>query len=466
MWTNVKMADAGAVVPAFQVLRSVGSRIDKLYWYREVFEKNGWSYAMAAFETRMMRLKWIKNRLDNNSLVEPPHDVLVAYRRLGRSRNEIVEIFGRTLDKKVRPDDGVQKYLEEVKEIGNLARQSELNAQILLEIYEKERHGWHIVMNTLTCRNENIKLVFYEGAKEWRKYINKITMQVGVAVYGSKKKYLNSDALTNDLHTYVAVVERGESTGRLHIHCLHFIKRLPKKASDPNLRSFDGTKREIACFKAYWQHGFSVPVAVRFNGNDSFAKIGWKWPLMKVGDALQPIKPGSPGQLAGYLAKYLAKSYSIEKGIKWRTKKSKNFGRKILMIAVRAMKTETLSNYLIGIENTKNLPKMGRMLIPSQSLRRIALKELLKRQRRSLKIEESDLKLREIPQGEPLLEQAKTRMIRSMTELYKRQKITSLSTMTYSKEDISDARECIQMVFTEAGIGLHRYTGSSSSSFN
>ena len=122
------------------------------------------------------------------------------------------------------------------------------------------------------------------------------------------QKYIKRwEKLSKGDHTYFAVREAGERSGRLHIHSIHCIKHIPDSwKKDPNDANWIPTSREIPLAKKLWAYGWSAPIAVRFGLNDPWTKLNWRWPV-EIGpnETETPVEATQPQKLAYYLAKYL-----------------------------------------------------------------------------------------------------------------------------------------------------------------
>ena len=156
---------------------------------------------------------------------------------------------------------------------------------------------WHWVFDTLTVAEPAI----LENNKAWSRYARSMKKMAG------------------ECHHF-AVVEHGETSGRIHLHVLWIIKHLPDAWRRDPMRNEMDHRREIEGMKALWPHGWSTPIAVRFSRGDAYGKLGWKWP--RDGQTKEPIPEGKPAGVAGYLVKYLRKDDSRT----WRPRISRALG--------------------------------------------------------------------------------------------------------------------------------------------
>jgi len=256
-------------------------------------------------------------------------------------------------------------------EQGRQARALQHSTSLQYEIAEKTALGWFLVFNTLTVRNEHLSDVFQPGSLALQQYLKRLENSVAKQNYGSVRA-----AKDAHFHTYFAVVEAGSKTGRLHIHVLHLLKHLPQGARDPNFGSVKPCKREIASMKGLWPYGHSMPIAVRYSLNDAFGLIGWRWPAdTKTGQGL-PVK--SPQAIAGYMSKYVLKSYTSQhrSDYLWRVRKTRGLGTGLLSRMVSTLTTKTLQA-IADHETIKTT--INNQTVPPRLLRILTIKELQNR---------------------------------------------------------------------------------------
>jgi len=239
------------------------------------------------------------------------------------------------------------------------------------EVAYRAAQGWAMVFNTLTVNRHAYLKVFGEDSREFRAYIDAVDRACAQSAYGSVRL-----AKGKDYHSYFAVVEEGSLHGRLHIHVLHFIKTLPEGCVDPNLGRRAPSRWELDLFRRWWPHGHSSPLTVRYSAQDYYGRAGYRWPLDKKTG--QPFKSGSPQRVAGYVSKYILKSYASQKRSEylWRVRKKQRLGRQLLSTLMRhlpllclvTLSTDTATQYRLN-----NRP------IPNQLLRLEALRTLRNR---------------------------------------------------------------------------------------
>lgn len=268
-----------------------------------------------------------------------------------------------------------QALLDECATMAKEKRKNDLSFRLLMEAERRTRQGWFVVFNTLTFTNDrDPEYVFRQG---WSKYLEKFDSAVGAAVHGSRRKAHEARKTPDGAyHSHFAVVERGGRTGRLHLHVLHFCKRLPEGCVDPNSGCVAGKRRIIDHLRSYWPYGMvQAPIAVRFSYDDAYGRIGWTWPV--------GARAGSPGTICGYLTKYIHKEYDAPAttfGGKraWRTKMSHDFG----LYPVKDLMTRLPEKILLGLsqlEMTTEEMRLAGRKIPVSTLRKYALREYLLR---------------------------------------------------------------------------------------
>lgn len=240
--------------------------------------------------------------------------------------------------------------------MGRDIRATNYRTQCLYEIAYRARENWFMIFNTLTVTDDKLHLVFAPGSNKFRQYIN----AVDLAVRSHK---------TEDCHTYFAVVEAGSKSGRLHLHVLHAIKRLPERARDPNTGLRTPYRRELSCFKTFWPHGNSSPKMVRYNPRDAFGRIGYRWPFDTKKGCDLAIK--SPLAIAGYVSKYIAKSATNRQRSEylWRVRKSHNLGLPILDKLASLLHPK----HLLTLSNLQSFPTTLNNRRPPAPMMRLAI---------------------------------------------------------------------------------------------
>jgi len=251
--------------------------------------------------------------------------------------------------------------------IGRDQRAHRARTLLTYELADKAAQNWFLLFNTLTVAPEHYSKIFGKECTAFRKYINDFTRLIRKAVNATKRQ----DPRT--YHTYAAVVEAGSRTGRLHIHVIHCIKALPLQAKDPNFARPRPNARELACIKPLWQYGHTCPIMIRYSLSDAYGKAGYRWPLDPARDAAMQFR--SPLATAGYMAKYIAKSYGSPKRTKhlWRIRKTHQLGQNVLTYLTSQLTSRSLlviasSNLLTAKLNRSNIPPS---LIKQASLKRL-----------------------------------------------------------------------------------------------
>ncbi len=248
-------------------------------------------------------LRGLSSRLDINSIKYYTQCRDMFNRLYGNNTEDhMISLFGEYYRRESNNTDTLYKeFLENLKLSTQKARKHELIFRLACEARYRHHKGWYMVFNTLTVENEDD--VFYKGSRVWTDYVRRVDNAVRIKLAGSVRKCKDKE-----VSTVFGVVERGTKKGRLHIHCLHFLKALPKGCVDPNYGKVIPSNREIHFFKQFWQHGFSVPIAVRYAMDDAYSKVGWRWP---VDEEEQPVKASGPQALVFYLTKYITKSINF-----------------------------------------------------------------------------------------------------------------------------------------------------------
>lgn len=248
--------------------------------------------------------------------------------------------------------------IQQMNDTGINQRTGTHRTALSYEIAWAAKHNYFMLFNTLTVANGHMHETFAKESKIFKTYIRNFTRTLPGPKRDEKE------------HTYFACVEAGTQTGRLHIHVIHFFKDLPPTAQDPNLARYKPDYWEIIYFKHLWKH-FSVPKMVRYNPNDAYGKLKWRWPLDRKTQL--PYEIGSPQRVASYMSKYINMSYENPKREKylWRIRKSHNLGNKILEELLSTLTPQDLLNIAT---NDSISAKLNRQKIPPALLRLQALK--------------------------------------------------------------------------------------------
>jgi len=259
-------------------------------------------------------------------------------------------------------------------------RKADVKKRLTYEVIHRTTENWALVFNTLTVDEQHINQVFETNSTHWTDYIRTVDRSVGISIYGSWRKALKARLDGDEFHTYFAVVERGSKTGRLHIHVIHFMRKLPLGSFDPNKGAFQPYYRQLDTFRKFWLWGNSMPIAVRFGQSDHYGQLGWRWPVEKVGKIYIPIPIRSPMGMINYVSEYVSKSIETkqQKGPKtWRIRQSRILGKHPIKQLVKLLPTEKLEQLLI-IPSLKRHNLFNRP-ISSNLIKHLALKECLKR---------------------------------------------------------------------------------------
>lgn len=230
-----------------------------------------------------------------------------------------------------------------------------------VECLEANRDGWYVVFDTLTYDPSRFNDVSFR--LEIVRWIKKLRYLVGMCVYGTKAAARRHK--TADYFRYCLVFEQHKS-GRLHAHAIYFMRDLPAGTSyaDPNEKNRSRPNRLQPVGFPRPSFGFSNPIAVRFDGRDVWARLGWSWPLDKTG---VPRAPSSPVALARYLTKYISK----ERGVA-RCRMSQNFG---ILSLTKRLKTLQIPE-LIQLQTSRQRFNYHTMAIPKSLLRQMTRRTL------------------------------------------------------------------------------------------
>ena len=224
------------------------------------------------------------------------------------------------------------------------------------------RQDWALVFATLTYAPGQYDAVFGPGSKAFQAYVRQI----------KRLSPLGAD--------YCAVVERGAETGRLHIHCLWFLRSLPDAWRSDPCRFEGDTRRELAVPSAtLWPHGLSNHISIRFSRTDYYGRLGHRWPWRINADGVRERFPlGGPERISAYMSKYMIKAQDEEK-LRWRTRMTRGLGLENLEQAL-ARNPDTIRTALVCREPLARMLPKGERLSP-QMWRQASWRVLRKKRR-------------------------------------------------------------------------------------
>lgn len=331
----------------YRVRSALISRIEKFDAYLSTLEGRQSSTA----RTEIQKMKW-DLRLVNN-----PTSRTLTYtqfvKKYGKSKEHVEKHFGFEMHPR-RLGKAAAKFMDLLREATKQSRVTELRTRLNDELETAYRRNEYVVFDTLTCEDKYVDRVFKPKSQAWNTYIK-----------NWKRKAQR--------HRYFAVVERGDTTGRLHIHVVHLFAEYEGGLTDPNTGSLYPTNREIPKLKKHWNKGISAPIAVRFEGLDRWAQEGWRWPMQEGEAGLEPVHAKPPAALANYVSKYIVDGYRKETE-RWRTKISQKFGINKATMMCKALTTKAL-RAIIG----NMIPSQAKNLATHRTLKIVATREYLMR---------------------------------------------------------------------------------------
>lgn len=289
-------------------------------------------------------------------------------------------VFG---DKRIRRtrkkerDPILDKLLSNLQNQRAAQRQQEWFTRATIAGQYFEQRGWFMLQETLTVRDEHLYKVFFgdDASKIWAQHIQKVGRAVRAAYYGGFSKVPKRGVPLKDYHQYIAVAEEGDLRGRPHIHILHFMRVLPQGCADPNAGRVVADEENIAQLSAFWRYGNSFVQPFRLHVRDAFGRLGWRWPVKIVGDRMVPQEFASVSRGAGYVAKYIVKSYN-QRTLKWRIKATQQLGTQEIRQALSRLPVKHL-------RPLTQMPVRGLTLrqvkVPGNLVKVAAQKELLRR---------------------------------------------------------------------------------------
>ena len=320
------------------------------------------------------RLNQEIRRLDDYSVISHTRLRQLRIEFLRKNVREHSEFFfGRYIPRVGKYTRFERVLLDKVRGRCLSARKNELLFRAELAVTSAVRDGWFVLFNTLTVAPEHEATVFSVGSRAFSEYIRAMERKVHRAVHGSVRRG-NGDRT----HRYFAVVERGDATGKLHIHVVHLLKRLPDCCSDPNFGVARPVRREVDSLRELWQYGWSSPVACRFGPLDAYGRIGWSWPHDMVAGRLVPQRCSNSGAVAGYLTKYLTKDVRERRKDVWRVRMTRGLGVLELRSLLQTLNPETLMFLSLHPWSRRHRFKVRTRIIPLDLLRREAQRAWLK----------------------------------------------------------------------------------------
>ena len=292
-----------------------------------------------------------------------------------------------------RKGDGWSKYTDQVSQQFaawyESNRKSRVNAEVQCELSMAMRKGYFILFETLTFTDDTYVEFWSKngnGKTQWDSYCKRW------------KRLVDDEDL--GYHSYICVVERGAERGRLHLHVIRVLERVPSWFADPNLRS-RGTK---TCIEGVASRMWPLSNPERSTwqpcrySNDAWSMVGWKWPCDVKGNPL----PYSAGKISNYLTKYLTKQQDFainetnrlleeriekEKGlVSWRIRKSMNFGKVELYEAMKDWTSRALASVL----EARYAPERKHLSLYRQIALKVLRSRVWKRLSESANLSESD----------------------------------------------------------------------------
>lgn len=366
----MNITDVATVDPTFKAYRrtiTLAYSIEREAAYHQKVHPHAYSPAHAkAAEAALASLNALNSALRLDSTELNSHTLGEPLLRLP-VRSILDSIFlGLPAPGRAQYTDLEQAVIDGMNTAGRQARAYAHQSRLAWEIAYRTKQGWFGVFNTLTVAPGNYHKVFSKRSRAFQDYIRKMDRIFAQAAYGSIR-----NAKGKEYHTYFAVVEEGAKHGRLHIHVVHMFKALPPQCLDPNRALSRPARRELTGLKTHWPYGFSSPIMVRYSPQDAYGRKGFRWPIDSRTNAPLVIK--SPLHLAGYLSKYITKSYHSKKRseLLWRIRKSQRLGQHVL---TELLSTLTLPQ-LLAVASCRSLhPKLNNSRIPTRQLTQAALR--------------------------------------------------------------------------------------------
>ena len=334
----------------------------------------------ATWKQDINTVKKYKNRLLDGvnvviNKIEEKEDEKI-YERIRKYRQK----YTSTRVKSGNEDPVMADIVQRLRMAGIIGRINGYTYRLFEELTHAIVNRYSILFATLTVDDTDYHKVFKVGSPYWASYIQRLR-RLSEKQYGEKP-----------YHSYFAVTERGDVSGRLHIHCIHVFKRI--QLACPNYQNvFLPERRSIQELSVFWPHGFSQHIPVRIEPSDFWGKeCGHIWPTTpaRSGNSRQidvqnaggmsyreqndnvgmaetslnePIRGGTPIKLCRYMIKYLTKSYQSDTPRHWRTKVTNKYGVRYLREAIDKLPTNQIVRILC--RNPINLTLKNGLTIPA-----------------------------------------------------------------------------------------------------
>jgi hypothetical protein len=272
-------------------------------------------------------------------------------------------------------DKNVSHYVNQMADGQKKNCIQRIKSRLTIELTEAYLKNKFVIFSSLTVNPESYEEVFTKGSNCWRNYIRCIERYC--LQYGENFSYL-------------AVVEQGAKTGRLHIHSIMVTDSIGDW-KDPNMGRYIADDIEgIKEPRYYWKYGHSTHYAVRFSQHDAFGKLGWIYPVEynSIINEYLPRNHSEIGKIVGYMTKYITKSQSITKEGEvtlWKTKMNRTYGLQSLNKIIQKLPLEQLVALVVYRKFPRPIRVYGQP-IPSKLVRHLARKELQINRKRYLNV--------------------------------------------------------------------------------
>lgn len=272
-------------------------------------------------------------------------------------------------------DKNVKHYVNNMAEGQKKNCIQRIKSRLTIELTEAYLKNKFVIFSSLTVNPTSYEEVFSKGSNSWRNYIRCIERYC--LQHGSEFSYL-------------AVVEQGGTTGRLHIHSIMITDSIGDW-KDPNMGRYIADDQEgIKELRYYWKYGFSTHYPVRYSQHDAYGKLGWIYPVEynPVLNEYLPRDHSEIGKIVGYMTKYITKSQLISKEGEirlWKTKMNRTFGLMSLYKIIQKLPLQELVALVVYRKFPRPLTVYGQP-IPSKLVRHLARKELQMNRKRYLNV--------------------------------------------------------------------------------